>query len=35
VLFSAPTITQARRRQAQLLLDVPPSPAAGLGGGSF
>ena len=35
VLFSAPAITQARRRQAQPLLDVPPSPAAGLGGGSF
>ena len=35
LLFSAPAITQARRRQAQPLLDVPPSPAAGSGGGSF
>jgi len=30
VLFSAPAITQARRRQAQPLFDVPPDPAAGL-----
>ncbi len=35
LLFSAPAITQARRRQAQPLFDVPPSPAAGSGGGSF
>jgi len=31
-LFSAPAITQARRRQAQPLFDVPPGPAAGSGG---
>jgi len=35
VLFSAPAITQARRRQAQPLFVVPPSPAAGSGGKSF
>jgi MFS family permease len=35
LLFSAPTITQARRRQAQPLFDVPPGPAAGSGGRSF
>ena len=32
LLFSAPAITQARRRQAQPLFDVPPGPAAGSGG---
>jgi len=31
VLFSAPAITQASRRRAQPLFDVPPSPAAGSG----
>ena len=35
LLFSAPANTQARRRQAQPLFDVPPSPAAGSGGRSF
>ena len=35
LLFSASAITQARRRQAQPLLDVPPSSAAGSGGRSF
>jgi MFS family permease len=35
LLFSAPAIMQARRRQAQPLFGVPPSPAAGSGGGSF
>jgi hypothetical protein len=32
LLFSAPAITQARRRQAQPLFDVPPGPATGSGG---
>jgi hypothetical protein len=32
VLFSAPAITQARRRQAQPLFAVPSSPAAGSDG---
>src|SRR6266852_9357286 len=34
VLFSAPAVTQASRRRAQSLLDVPISPATGLTGGS-
>jgi Transmembrane secretion effector len=32
LLFSAPAITQARRRQAQPLFDVPPGPATGSDG---
>jgi hypothetical protein len=31
LLFSAPAITQARRRRAQPLFDVPPGPATGSG----
>ncbi len=34
LLFSAPAVTQASRRQAQSLFDVPTSPATGLGGES-
>jgi len=34
VCFSAPAVTQASRRRAQSLLDVPISPATGLSGGS-
>jgi site-specific DNA recombinase len=34
VFFSAPAVTQASCRRAQSLLDVPPGPATGPGGGS-
>jgi hypothetical protein len=34
VFFSAPAVTQASRRRAQSLFDVPFSPATGLSGGS-
>ena len=34
LLFSAPAVTQASRRRAQSLLNVPISPATGLSGGS-
>jgi predicted short-subunit dehydrogenase-like oxidoreductase (DUF2520 family) len=34
VFFSAPAVTQASRRRAQSLLDVPISPATELSGGS-
>ena len=34
LLFSAPALTQARRRRAQPLFDVPPGPAAGPDGTS-
>jgi len=32
--FSAPAVSQASRRQAQSLLDVPLIPATGMSGGS-
>jgi len=34
VVFSAPAVTQASRRRAQPLFDVPPGPAAGPDGKS-